>query len=180
MAQLIADRYELEDVLGSGGMASVYCAHDTLLERKVALKILHEQHTEADEYVERFQREARAAAQLSHPGIVTVIDRGEADGRQFIVFEYVDGENLKTLVEREGPLPEREAIELVEDRATKAPAPDLAAAVIDAATERGLLLLKAGVYGNCIRVLCPLVIADAELDEALDVWEDALETFLSA
>ena len=70
------------------------------------------------------------------------------------------------------------AIELVEDRATKAPAPDLAAAVIDAATQRGLLLLKAGVYGNCIRVLCPLVIADAELDEALDVWEESLASVL--
>ena len=66
------------------------------------------------------------------------------------------------------------AIELVQDRATKEPAPELAAAVIDAAFQRGLLLLKAGVHGNCIRVLCPLVIGDAELDEALDVWEDAL------
>jgi serine/threonine-protein kinase len=112
VAELIADRYELEDVLGSGGMASVYCAHDTLLERKVALKILHEQHTEADEYVERFQREARAAAQLSHPGIVTVIDRGEADGRQFIVFEYVDGETLKEVVQRAGPMPPRRVLEL--------------------------------------------------------------------
>src|SRR5688572_22334512 len=93
-------------------MASVYCAHDTLLERKVALKILHEQHTEADEYVERFQREARAAAQLSHPGIVTVIDRGEADGRQFIVFEYVDGETLKEIVQRTGPMPPRRVLEL--------------------------------------------------------------------
>jgi 4-aminobutyrate aminotransferase/(S)-3-amino-2-methylpropionate transaminase len=66
------------------------------------------------------------------------------------------------------------ALELVSDRATKAPAPELAQAVIDAATERGLLLLKAGTYSNCIRVLCPLVITDAELDEALAVWEDAL------
>jgi len=71
------------------------------------------------------------------------------------------------------------AIELVADRATKEPAADLAMQVIDAALERGLLLLKAGVHGNCIRVLCPLVITDAELDEALDVWEDALEAVLS-
>jgi 4-aminobutyrate aminotransferase / (S)-3-amino-2-methylpropionate transaminase / 5-aminovalerate transaminase len=66
------------------------------------------------------------------------------------------------------------AIELVEDRATKLPAPSLAQAVIDAALQRGLLLLKAGVHGNSIRVLCPLVVTDAELDEALAVWEDAL------
>jgi 4-aminobutyrate aminotransferase/(S)-3-amino-2-methylpropionate transaminase len=70
------------------------------------------------------------------------------------------------------------AIEIVRDRATKEPAADLAAAVIEAANERGLLLLKAGVHGNCIRVLCPLVIPDAELDEALDVWEEALAAIL--
>jgi serine/threonine protein kinase len=110
--QLIADRYELKHVVGTGGMSSVYCAHDTLLERDVALKILHEHYSEDDDYVERFRREARAAAQLSHPGIVTVIDRGEEDGRQFIVFEFVDGETLKDVVERGGPLPVRRAIEL--------------------------------------------------------------------
>ena len=71
------------------------------------------------------------------------------------------------------------AIELVADRATKQPAPELVQAVIDAAMQRGLLLLKAGVHGNAIRVLTPLVITDAELDEALAVWEDALETVLS-
>jgi 4-aminobutyrate aminotransferase / (S)-3-amino-2-methylpropionate transaminase / 5-aminovalerate transaminase len=71
------------------------------------------------------------------------------------------------------------AIELVEDRATKQPAPKLVQAVIDAAVERGLLLLKAGVHGNVIRVLTPLVITDAELDEALDVWEDALAHVLA-
>jgi predicted Ser/Thr protein kinase len=112
VGQLIAGRYELEELVGTGGMSSVYRAHDRLLERHVALKVLHEQFTGEGEYVERFRREARAVAQLSHPNIVTVIDRGEQDDRQYIVFEYVDGENLKALVEREGPLPEREAIEL--------------------------------------------------------------------
>ncbi len=112
VGELIADRYELEELVGTGGMSSVYRAHDQLLERDVALKVLHEQFTADDDYVERFRREARAVAQLSHPNIVTVIDRGEQDGRQFIVFEYVDGENLKTLVEREGALPEREALGL--------------------------------------------------------------------
>ncbi len=72
------------------------------------------------------------------------------------------------------------AIELVEDRATKAPAPQLAARVLDAARDRGLLLRKAGVYGNVVRVLMPLVIADAELDEALGAWEDALAAVLVA
>jgi 4-aminobutyrate aminotransferase/(S)-3-amino-2-methylpropionate transaminase len=70
------------------------------------------------------------------------------------------------------------ALELVADRETKEPAPQLATAVVEEAAGRGLLLLKAGTYGNCIRVLCPLVISDAELDEALDVWEDALAAAL--
>src|SRR5207248_9735554 len=101
-----------EELVGSGGMSSVYRAHDRLLDRKVALKILHEQYTEDADYVERFRREARAVAALSHPNIVTVIDRGEHENRQFIVFEYVEGENLKRLIERRGPAPVTTALEL--------------------------------------------------------------------
>src|SRR5437660_5890414 len=93
-------------------MSSVYRAHDRLLERHVALKILHAQYTGDDEFVERFKREARSVAQLSHPNIVTVIDRGEDAGRQFIVFEYIDGENLKELVVRRGRLSVTDAVEL--------------------------------------------------------------------
>jgi serine/threonine-protein kinase len=112
VGEVVAERYELEELVGSGGMSSVFRATDTLLERKVALKILHEEYTNDADYVERFRREARAVAQLAHPNIVTVIDRGEQDGRQFIVFEYVDGESLKHLVDRTGPLPVEEAVEL--------------------------------------------------------------------
>jgi len=110
--ELIGGRYELKHVVGSGGMSTVYCAFDTMLERNVALKILHDQYGEDEEYVARFRREARAVAQLSHPNIVTVIDRGEEDGKQFIVFELVEGDNLKELVERGGPLPVRRVLEL--------------------------------------------------------------------
>jgi eukaryotic-like serine/threonine-protein kinase len=112
VGELIADRYEVDRLLGRGGMSSVYKAHDTLLERNVALKILHERHLEDDEYVERFRREARVVAQLSHPNIVTVIDRGEADGKPFIVFEYVDGQTLDELVGKRGALPVDEALEI--------------------------------------------------------------------
>jgi predicted Ser/Thr protein kinase len=112
VGEVIVERYELEELVGTGGMSSVFKARDRLLERPVALKILHEQYTLDPEYVERFRREARAVAQLTHPNIVTVIDRGEQAGRQFIVFEYIDGENLKQLVNREGALPVRDAIEL--------------------------------------------------------------------
>src|SRR5438045_8726850 len=93
-------------------MSSGYKAHDTLLERNVALKILHGQYTTDDDFVERFKREARAVARLSHPNIVTVIDRGEDGGKQFIVFEYIDGENLKECLVRSGQLPVRDALEL--------------------------------------------------------------------
>src|SRR4051795_11320642 len=110
--ELVANRYELLEVVGTGGMSSVYRALDTLLERHVALKVLHPHYGDDPEYVERFRREARAVAQLSHPHIVTGIDRGEDGGQQFIVFEYIDGENLKQLIERDGALPVRRAIEL--------------------------------------------------------------------
>ncbi len=93
-------------------MSSVYRAQDRLLERTVAIKLLHEHYSRDEDYVERFRREARAAAQLSHPNIVTVIDRGEDSGRQFIVFEYIDGQNLKELVQSKGRLPVRTALEL--------------------------------------------------------------------
>jgi eukaryotic-like serine/threonine-protein kinase len=110
--ELVANRYELGEQLGSGGMSSVYRAFDTQLERHVALKILHDRYGSDQDHVDRFRREARAVAQLSHPHVVTVIDRGDEDGRQFIVFELVDGEDLKALVERGGPLPVRRVLEL--------------------------------------------------------------------
>jgi serine/threonine protein kinase len=112
VGEKIAERYEVEELVGHGGMSSVYKARDALLERHVALKILHEQYSSDDDFVERFKREARSVAQLQHPNIVTVIDRGEEGGRQYIVFEYVDGENLKELVVRKGRLDVREALEV--------------------------------------------------------------------
>jgi serine/threonine-protein kinase len=112
VGEKIAGRYEVEELVGHGGMSSVYKARDALLERHVALKILHEQYSADDDFVERFKREARSVAQLQHPNIVTVIDRGEADGRQYIVFEYIDGENLKECVVRKGRLDNREALEV--------------------------------------------------------------------
>jgi tRNA A-37 threonylcarbamoyl transferase component Bud32 len=113
VGQLIAERYELEELAGTGGMSNVYRAYDQLLERRVAIKVLHERYSHDTEYVERFRREAKAIARLSHPNILTVIDRGEWEHHQFIVFEYVDGDTLKDLVAREGPLPVRDALVLV-------------------------------------------------------------------
>jgi tRNA A-37 threonylcarbamoyl transferase component Bud32 len=112
VGETVAGRYGLEEVVGHGGMSTVYKAHDSLLERNVALKVLHQQYNEDEDFVERFKREARSVAQLQHPNIVTVIDRGEEDGRQYIVFEYIDGENLKELVVRKGRLDVRAALEI--------------------------------------------------------------------
>ncbi|HVP75651.1 MAG TPA: protein kinase [Gaiellaceae bacterium] len=112
IGDVIAGRYDLRERVGTGGMSTVYKAHDRLLERTVALKVLHPQYGSDTEPAQRFRHEARAVAQLSHRNIVTVIDRGESDGRQFIVLEYVDGENLKQLSGRCGPLPVRQALEL--------------------------------------------------------------------
>jgi serine/threonine protein kinase len=115
VGKTVAERYELEELIGHGGMSSVYRAHDSLLERYVALKVMHEQYSEDEDFVERLKREARSVAQLQHPNIVTVIDRGEQDGRQYIVFEYIDGENLKELVVRKGRLEVRVALEIAID-----------------------------------------------------------------
>src|SRR3954453_18688916 len=110
--ELVANRYELLEVVGTGGMSSVYRALDTLLERNVALKVLHPHYGDDAEYVERFRPEARSVAQLSPPNLFPGIDRGGADGQQYIVCEYVAGESLKQLVDRTGPLPARRVIEL--------------------------------------------------------------------
>src|SRR3954466_12736897 len=100
----LSGRYRLDAQIGAGGMSTVYRAFDQTLERQVAIKLLHRQIADDPDQLERFRREARAVAQLSHPHIVTVIDAGEEEGRPYIVFEYVQGETLKELIKREGPL----------------------------------------------------------------------------
>jgi hypothetical protein len=107
---LLCNRFRLEEKVGSGGMSTVYRAFDETLERSVAIKLLHADMSQDDSQLERFRREARAAARLSHPHVVTVIDAGEDDGRPFIVFEYVEGETLKDRIRRLGRLPIAEAI----------------------------------------------------------------------
>lgn len=107
---LLADRYRLEAQIGSGGMSTVYRAFDTVLERTVAIKLMHRNLAEHSEQLERFGREARAVARLNHPHIVQVIDAGEDDDTPFIVFEHVKGETLKERVQRAGRLPVTEAV----------------------------------------------------------------------
>jgi eukaryotic-like serine/threonine-protein kinase len=102
-------RYILESKLGSGGMSTVYLARDETLERWVAVKVLHREISDQPDQIERFRREARTVAQLSHPNLVSVIDAGEDGGHPYIVFEYVEGETLKQRIERLGRLPLDEA-----------------------------------------------------------------------
>ena len=103
-------RYRLDSQVGAGGMSTVYKAFDITLERPVAIKLLHREIAADSDQIERFRREARAVAQLSHPHIVTVIDAGEDDGRPYIVFEFVAGETLKERIKRLGRLPIAEAV----------------------------------------------------------------------
>ena len=103
-------RYRLEARIGAGGMSTVYRALDETLQRRVAIKLLNTEVVTDSDQLERFRREARAVAQLSHPNIVGVIDAGEDEGRPYIVFEYVEGETLKDRIRRQGRLPIPEAV----------------------------------------------------------------------
>ena len=106
---LLSNRYRLESKLGSGGMSTVYLAVDETLGRKVAVKVMHQEISDQQDQLERFRREARAVAQLSHPNLVGVIDAGTDGGRPYIVFEYVPGQTLKQKISSDGGLPLDEA-----------------------------------------------------------------------
>src|SRR6059058_5863355 len=103
-------RYRLEARIGAGGMSTVYRALDETLERRVAIKLMNTEVVTDSDQLERFRREARAVAQLSHPNVVGVIDAGEDEGRPYIVFECVEGETLKERIRRQGRLPIPEAV----------------------------------------------------------------------
>jgi tRNA A-37 threonylcarbamoyl transferase component Bud32 len=102
---LFDSRYRIIRLIGAGGTAHVYLAEDEELSRRVALKILYHRYASDEEFVERFRREAQAAAGLAHPNIVSVFDRGEADDTYYIVMEFVEGRSLKELILNRGPAP---------------------------------------------------------------------------
>jgi serine/threonine-protein kinase len=108
---LFDGRYKVIRKLGAGGMANVYLAEDQELGRRVAIKILNDRHANDEQFVERFRREAKNAAALSHPNVVAIYDRGDAEGTYYIAMEYLDGRSLKELIISRGPAPVNVAIE---------------------------------------------------------------------
>src|SRR5213079_2407046 len=98
-------RYKIIRKLGAGGMADVYLAEDQELGRRVAIKILNDRHAADDQFIERFRREAKNAAGLSHPNIVSIYDRGTAEGTYYIAMEFLSGRSLKELIVARGPSP---------------------------------------------------------------------------
>ena len=113
MNKIIAERYELIDIIGQGGMADVYLANDTILNRTIAIKILRTSLAKDPIYIARFQREASAAAALSHKNIVEIYDVGEDNDQYYIVMEYVPGRTLKELIAKRGALHVMEASDIM-------------------------------------------------------------------
>ena len=111
--QKINDRYEIIKSIGEGGMANVYLAEDTILDRKVAIKVLRGDLENNEKFIRRFQREAKSVSDLSHPNIVEVYDVGEEDGQHYIVMEYIDGRTLKQLINKRGALTVAEVIDIM-------------------------------------------------------------------
>ncbi|HEU4943611.1 MAG TPA: protein kinase, partial [Solirubrobacterales bacterium] len=106
---VVDGRYRVLRRLGTGGMADVWLAEDTHLQRQVALKVLHRRFVQDREFVERFRREAEAAAGLQHPNVVAVFDRGDIDGTYYIAMQYLEGSSLKELIDA-GLSPEQAAM----------------------------------------------------------------------
>ena len=111
--QKINDRYQIIKTIGEGGMANVYLAYDTILDRNVAVKVLRGDLANDDKFVRRFQREALSASSLSHPNIVEVYDVGEDNGMYYIVMEYIEGKHLKQLLKKRGSLTVREVVDIM-------------------------------------------------------------------
>ena len=111
--ELIDNRYKIIKSIGEGGMANVYLAWDTILEREVAVKVLRGDLSDDEKFIRRFKREANSASSLKHPNIVEIYDVGEDNGKYFIVMEYVNGKTLKSLIKKRGALNINEAIDIM-------------------------------------------------------------------
>ncbi|MFD1018124.1 Stk1 family PASTA domain-containing Ser/Thr kinase [Thalassobacillus hwangdonensis] len=111
--RLLNDRYRVKEMIGGGGMANVYLAQDTILEREVAIKVLRLEYGNDDEFIARFHREAQSAISLAHPNIVNIFDVGEEEDIYYMVMEYVDGMTLKKYIQQNGPVEVSEALQIM-------------------------------------------------------------------
>jgi eukaryotic-like serine/threonine-protein kinase len=114
IGRLLDGRYRVEGRVARGGMATVYTATDTRLDRSVAVKVMHTGLGSDDEFASRFVREARSAARLNHPSVVAVFDQGDDDGTVYLVMEYVEGQTLRALLNTKAPLPPQSALAMLE------------------------------------------------------------------
>ena len=114
LGRMLDGRYRIEDQIARGGMATVYTATDTRLDRVVALKIMHEGLGADEDFADRFVHEARSAARLNHPHVVAVFDKGEDDGTVYLVMEYVPGRTLRDVIRAEAPMPPRRALGILD------------------------------------------------------------------
>jgi len=112
IGKMLGNRYKIQEKLGGGGMAIVYMAQDTFLNRLVTIKILRPEFTSDEDFVARFRREAQAVASLSHPNIVNIHDVGQEDAIHYLVMEYVHGDNLKNVIKQKGRLEPVEAVRI--------------------------------------------------------------------
>lgn len=110
---LLSERYQIKKTIGGGGMANVYLAKDIILNRDVAVKVLRHEYVNDQEFIIRFDREAKAATSLSHPNVVNIFDVGEEDHILYMVMEYVDGMTLKEYIQKNGPIAVEEALDIV-------------------------------------------------------------------
>ncbi|MBY7143682.1 Stk1 family PASTA domain-containing Ser/Thr kinase [Virgibacillus sp. NKC19-3] len=111
--RLLNDRYQIKETIGGGGMANVYLARDTILDRDVAIKVLRLEYAHDEEFIARFDREAQSATSLSHPNIVNIYDVGEEDQILYMVMEYVDGMTLKEYIQMHGPIEVQKALDIM-------------------------------------------------------------------
>ncbi len=164
--KVLADRYELVAHIGRGGMADVYEAQDRLLGRRVAVKVLHRQFSADEAFVKRFRREAQAAANLSHPNIVSIFDWGEEGATYFIVMELIEGPTLREILKREGRLHPRRATEITAE----------VAAALAVAHDAGIIW-RDGKPGNIMIAADGTVkVTDFGIARALDDSEELTRT----
>ena len=163
--RVLGERYRVERHLARGGMAEVYLARDELLHRSVAVKVLFPELAQDSSFVERFRREARAAAGLNHPNIVSVYDFGQDVGSYFIVMEYVDGVTLRDIIRSDGPVPAARAVEIGAD----------IAAALEAAHRHGVIHRDVKP-GNVLIAAGTVKVADFGIARAGDPRESLTRT----